>query len=66
MIRPKIETEDLLLSITKNYETIIPQTRTHPEETLEFKLTKSREAFDINPPAEVEENWMIGLVSLKV
>ena len=40
MIRPKNETEDLLLSITKNCETLIKQTHTKPEETLEFKMNK--------------------------
>ena len=33
MIRPKNETEDLLLSIAKNRETLIHQTHTKPEET---------------------------------
>ena len=42
MIRSKIDTENLLLSITKNFETLIKQTHTKPEEMLEFKLTKSR------------------------
>ena len=37
MIRPKNETEDLLLSITKNCETIIKQTHRKPEETLDLK-----------------------------
>ena len=37
MIRPKNETEDLLLSITENCETLIRQTHGKPEETLEFK-----------------------------
>ena len=37
MIRTKNQTEALLLSITKNCETLIEQTHTKPEETLEFK-----------------------------
>ena len=36
MIKPKNETEDLLLSITKNCETLIEQTHIKFEETLEF------------------------------
>ena len=36
MIIPKTETETLLLSITKNFETLIKQTHTKPQETLEF------------------------------
>ena len=41
MIRPKNETEGLLLSITKN-ETIVQQTHRKPEETLEFKMTEPK------------------------
>ena len=41
MIRPKNETEDLLLSINKNCETLIKQTHGKTEETLEFKLNLS-------------------------
>ena len=38
MIRPKNETEDLLLSFTKNGETLIEETNTRPQKTLEFKM----------------------------
>ena len=66
MIRPKIETEDLLLSITENCQTLIEQTHTRSEETLEYKLTKSRETFSFKPLLSVEGSWMIGLTSLEV
>ena len=66
MIIPKNETEDLLLSITKNCETLIEQTHRKPEETLEFKMTKSREIFHFTPPMEIKEDWMLGLVNLEV
>ena len=66
MVRPKNETEDLFLSITKNCETLIQQTHTKPQETLEFKMTKPKETFHFNPPIEVKENWMIGLTDLEV
>ena len=66
MIRPKNETEDLLLSITKKCETLIEQTHRKPEETLEFKMTKSRETFHFNPPIQVKEDRMLGLVDLEV
>ena len=66
MITPKNETEDLLLSITKNCETSIEQTRRKPEETLEFKMTKSREIFHFTPPIEIKEDWMLGLTDLEV
>ena len=61
MIRPKNETEDLILSNTKNCETLIKQTLLKPQETSEFKLTKPREIFRFNPPVDVKEDWMIGL-----
>ena len=66
MIKPKNQTEDLLLSITKNCETLINQTHRKPEETLEFKMIKPRETFHFYPPIQVKEDWMIGLVDLEV
>ena len=66
MIQPKNETEVLLLSITKNCETLIEQTHRKPEETLEFKMTKPTEAFHFKPSIQVKENWMLGLVDLEV
>ena len=66
MIRPKNETEDLLLSITKNCETLIEQTHRKPEETLEFKMVRSREAFHFKPSIQIKGDWMIGLVDLEV
>ena len=45
MIRPKNETEDLLLSITTNCETLIEQTHREAEETLEFKMGQSKQTF---------------------
>ena len=55
MIRPKNETEDLLLSITKNCEKLVEQTHRKPEETLEFKMLKPRETFHFNPPMTPKE-----------
>ena len=66
MIRPKIETEVFLISITKNCETFIEQTHRKSEETLDFKMIKSRETFHINPLISIERCWMIGLTDLEV
>ena len=66
MIRPKNQTEDLLLSLTKNCETLIEQTHRKAEETFEFKMVKSRETFHFKPPIQTEGNWMIGSVDLEV
>ena len=65
-IRSEKETEELILSITKNYETLIQQNRIHPQETLEFKMSKPRETFRFNPPIQINGDWMIGLVSIVV
>ena len=66
MIRPKNETDDLLLSFTKNCETLIEQTHRKPEETLEFKLIKTRETFHFKQPVHIKGDWMLGLTDLEV
>ena len=66
MIRPKNETEDLLLSITKNCESLTEQTHTKLQEALEFKMIKSRETFHFKPPIQIKGDWMIGLTDLEV
>ena len=66
MIQPKNETEDLLLSITKNCETLIQQTHRKPEETLEFKMIKPRQTFHFTPSIQIQGSWMLRLVNLEV
>ena len=53
-MRPKNEAEDLLLSITKNCEILIKQTHRKAEETMEFKMNKSREIFHFSPPIQAK------------
>ena len=65
-IRPKNKTEDLLLSIAKNCETLIEQTHRKTEETLEFKIFKPKQTFHFKPAIQVKGDWMIGLVDLEV
>ena len=66
MIQPKNQTEDLLLSKTKNCETLIDRTHRKAEETLEFKMIKPRETFHFQPPIQVKGDWMIGLTDIEV
>ena len=66
MIHPKNKTEDLLLSITKNCETLIEQTHRKAEETLEFKMNQPRKTFHFKPSIQITGDWMIGLTSLEV
>ena len=68
MIRPRNEAEDILLSIIKNCETLIKQTHTKPQETLDFKLTIPKGTFSFKPSLYLghDSNWMVGLTSLEV
>ena len=66
IIRSKNETENLLLSITKNCETLIEQIHTKSPETLEFKMIKPKETFHFKPSIHIQGHWMIGLTDLEV
>ena len=65
MIQPRTETEDLLLSITKNREKLVGQTHRKTEETLDFKMIKPRETFHFKPSIQVKGDWVIGLTDLE-
>ena len=65
-IIPKNEIEDLLLSIVKNCKMLIDQTHRKAEETLEFKMNRSKQTFHLNPSIQVKGDWMIGLTGLEV
>ena len=66
MIRPKPETEDLLLSITEDYETLVKQTHKKAEEISDFIFTKPRGTFHFKPPTLIEGSWLKALISLEV
>ena len=66
MIQPKNKTEDLLLSVTKMCETLTEQTHRKAEETLEFKMIRSKQTFHLNPPIQYNGDWMLGLTDLAV
>ena len=53
-IPPNSETEVLIVSKTKNCETIIEQNHKKPQETLEFKLNRPRDAFHFKKPIPIE------------
>ena len=67
MIRPKNETEDLIISKTKKCETLKKQTHRKPEETMEFMITQPIETFHFKPSIilGLDSNRMIGVTSLK-
>ena len=56
---------ELLLLNKKHTDTLIQQTRTKPQETLEFKMIKPMQMFSFNPPINlVEEGRWLMAVSL--
>ena len=58
---------ELLLLIKKHTDTLIEQTKTKPQETLEFKMNKQTETFSFNPPINLVEEgkWLLGVTSLE-
>ena len=58
---------ELLLVIKKHTDTLIEQTRTKPQETLEFKMNKQRQTFSFNPPINLieEDKWLLALSSFE-
>ena len=56
---------ELLLSFKKHTDTLIEQTKTKAQETLEFKMIRSKQTFSFNPPLNlVEEGKWLMAVSL--
>ena len=58
---------ELLLLIEKHTDTLIENTRTRPQETLEFKMNKQMQTFSFNPPINLveEDKWLLGVSSLE-
>ena len=58
---------ELLLLIKKHTDTLIEQTKTKPQETLEFKMNKQMQTFSFNPPINLTEEgkWLLGVSSFE-
>ena len=58
---------ELLLSIKKHTDTLIEQTKTRPQETLEFKMNKQMQTFSFSPPINLieEGKWSLGVTSFE-
>ena len=58
---------ELLLLIKKHTDTRIQQTKTKPQETLEFKMNKQIQTYSIKPPINLVEEgkWLLGVASLE-
>ena len=55
--------DELLLLIQKHTDTLIEQTKTKLQETLEFKRNKQKQTFSFNPPINLldEGKWLLGV-----
>ena len=58
---------ELLLLIKKHTDTLIEQTKTKPQETLEFKMNKQMQTFSFNPQIIPPEKgkWLLAVSSLE-
>ena len=58
---------ELLLLIKKHTDTLIEQTKTKPQETLEFKMNRQMQTFSFNPPINLVEEgkWLMAVSSLE-
>ena len=58
---------ELLLLIKKHTDTLIEQTKTRPQETLEFEMNKQMQSFSFNPPINLleEGKWLIAVSSFE-
>ena len=56
---------ELLLLIKKHTDTLIEQTKSRPQETLEFKMNKQRQTFSYNPSINLfeEDKWLLAVSS---
>ena len=58
---------ELLLLFKKHTDTLIEQTKTKPQETLEFKMNKQTQTFSFNPPINLieEDKWLLAASSFE-
>ena len=58
---------ELLLLIKKHTDTLIEQTKTKPQETLEFVMIEQMQTFSFIPPINLVEEgkWLLGVTSFE-
>ena len=58
---------ELLLLIKKHTDTLIQQTKTRAQETLEFKMIRSKQMFSFNPRINLVEEgeWLLGVTAFE-
>ena len=57
----------MLLLIKNHTDTLIENTKTRPQETLEFKMNKQMQTFSFNPPKNLleEDKWLLAVSSFE-
>ena len=57
----------MLLLIKQYTDTLTEQTKTKPQETLQFKMKKQMQIFSFNPPIYLseEEKWLLAVTSFE-
>ena len=57
----------MLFLIKKHTDTLIEQTKTKPQEALEFRMSKQTQTFSFNPPINLVEEgkWLLGVTSFE-
>ena len=58
---------ELFFLIKKHTDMLIEQTKTRPQETLEFKMNKQMQRFSFNPPINLieEDKWLMAVSSFE-
>ena len=58
---------ELLILIKKHTDTLIEQTKTKPQETLEFKMNEQTQTFSFDPPINLieEDKWLLAVSSFE-
>ena len=58
---------EFLLLIEKHTDTLIEQTKTKPQDTLEFKMNKQMQMFSFNPSKNLieEDKWLLAVSSFE-
>ena len=57
----------MLFLLKKHTDTLIEETKTKPQETLEFKMNKQMQTFSFNTPINLVEEgiWLLAVTFLK-
>ena len=59
--------DELLLLIKKHTDTLIEQTKTRPQQSLDFTRDKQMQTFSFNPPINLvgEVKWLLAVTSFE-